>query len=161
MHAWPSDGARCLIFGRTLRLLPYFTANSEGSDETAQMRRLVWAVTGRLCDKYHNLMSWLIFVFGVEFYVYTSLLKRSVCHRVDGFWFRNWSFRTWNVKLINFYNGLKKYQKIISKPELSDSQGRYIVLNTTWLTFEPRHEKTCLQGLRPGKTQTGLLSYIS
>ena len=26
-------------------------------------------------------------------------------------------------------------------------------------TYEPRHEKTCLQGLRPGKTQTGLLSY--
>ena len=25
--------------------------------------------------------------------------------------------------------------------------------------FEPRHEKTCLRGLRPGKTQTGLLSY--
>ena len=22
--------------------------------------------------------------------------------------------------------------------------------------YEPRHEKTCLQGLRPGKTQTGL-----
>ena len=27
--------------------------------------------------------------------------------------------------------------------------------------FEPRHEKTCLQGLRPGKTRTGLLSYRS
>ena len=27
-------------------------------------------------------------------------------------------------------------------------------------TFELRHEKTCLQGLRPVKTQTGLLSYI-
>ena len=26
---------------------------------------------------------------------------------------------------------------------------------------EPRHEKTCLRGLRPGKTQTGLLSYRS
>ena len=25
--------------------------------------------------------------------------------------------------------------------------------------FEPRHEKTCLQGLRSGKTQTRLLSY--
>ena len=24
---------------------------------------------------------------------------------------------------------------------------------------KPRHKKTCLQGLRPGKTQTGLLSY--
>ena len=24
---------------------------------------------------------------------------------------------------------------------------------------EPHHEKTCIRGLRPGKTQTGLLSY--
>ena len=34
-------------------------ANSKGSGETAQMRRLGWAFAGRLCDKYHNLMSWL------------------------------------------------------------------------------------------------------
>ena len=40
-HAQPSSGARCLIFGRTLRLLPYFMfANGEGSGETALMRRL-------------------------------------------------------------------------------------------------------------------------
>ena len=34
-------------------------ANSEGSGETARMRRLACAFAGRLCDKYHNLMSWL------------------------------------------------------------------------------------------------------
>ena len=34
-------------------------ANSEGSGETAQMRRLAWAIAGRLYDEYHNLMSWL------------------------------------------------------------------------------------------------------
>ena len=34
-------------------------ANSEGSGETARMRRLAWAFDSRLCDKYHNLMSWL------------------------------------------------------------------------------------------------------
>ena len=40
-HAQPSSGARCLIFGWTLRLLPYFMfANSEGSGETARMCRL-------------------------------------------------------------------------------------------------------------------------
>ena len=33
--------------------------NSEGSGETAQMCRLAWAFTSRLCGKYHNLMSWL------------------------------------------------------------------------------------------------------
>ena len=27
--------------------------------------------------------------------------------------------------------------------------------------FEPRHEKACLLGFRPGKTQTGLPSYRS
>ena len=51
-QAQPSSGARCLIFGRILRLLPYFMyANSEGSGETAQMRRLAWAFADRLCDK--------------------------------------------------------------------------------------------------------------
>ena len=35
-HAQPSNRARCLIFGLTLRLLPYFMcANREGSGETA------------------------------------------------------------------------------------------------------------------------------
>ena len=61
-HAQASSGARCLIFGRTLRLLPYFMcANSKGSGETARMRRLTKACAGRLCDKYHSLMSWLIY----------------------------------------------------------------------------------------------------
>ena len=63
-HAQPSNGARCRVFGRTLRLLPYFMwANSEGSGETTRMRRLAWAFAGRLCDKYHNLVSWLIYQF--------------------------------------------------------------------------------------------------
>ena len=35
-------------------------ANSEGSGETVRMRRLTWAFAGRLCDKYHDLISWLI-----------------------------------------------------------------------------------------------------
>ena len=61
MHAQPSSAARCLIFGQTLRLLPYFMCvNSEGLEETARMRRLAWAFAGRLCDKYDNLMSWLL-----------------------------------------------------------------------------------------------------
>ena len=61
MHAQPSSWARCLILGRTLRLLSYvMCGNSEGSSETVRIHRLTWAFTGRLCDKYHNLMSWLI-----------------------------------------------------------------------------------------------------
>ena len=60
MHVQPSSGARCLIFGQTLHLLPYFMwANSEGSGETARMRRLTRAFARRLCYKYHNLLIWL------------------------------------------------------------------------------------------------------
>ena len=55
MHAQPSSGARCLSFGQTLRLLPYFMcANSQGSGETA------WAFPDYLCGMYNNLMSCLI-----------------------------------------------------------------------------------------------------
>ena len=32
-------------------------------------------------------------------------------------------------------------------------------LQTVMLLLEPRHEKTCLRGFRPGKTQTSLLSH--
>ena len=61
MHAQPSSGTRCLIIGRTHCQLPYLRcANGEGSGETARMHRLAWAFGVRLCDKYHNLMSWLI-----------------------------------------------------------------------------------------------------
>ena len=35
-------------------------ANSEGSVETARMRRLACDFAGRLCGKSHKLMSWLI-----------------------------------------------------------------------------------------------------
>ena len=38
-------------------------ANSEGSGETARMRSLAWAFAVRLCDKYYNLMSRLIYAF--------------------------------------------------------------------------------------------------
>ena len=45
-------------------LRPYFIcANSEGSGETARVRRLARAFAGRLCYKYHNLITWLIYFF--------------------------------------------------------------------------------------------------
>ena len=78
MHAQPSSGDKCLIFGWTLCLLPYFMwANSEGSDETTQMRRLAWAFAGRLCDKYHNLMSWL------KFNISSQLTVIHICDKTD------------------------------------------------------------------------------
>ena len=61
MRSHPINGARSLNFGRTLCVFPYFIcANSEGSGETVQMCRLAWAFVGRLFDKYHNLMGWLL-----------------------------------------------------------------------------------------------------
>ena len=47
-------------------------ANSEGSGETARMRRLAWAFAGRLCDKYHNLMRWLISYWSDDFQIFWS-----------------------------------------------------------------------------------------
>ena len=41
----------------------FMCAKSEGSDEIARMHMLARAFTGRLCDKYHNLTSWFIYVF--------------------------------------------------------------------------------------------------
>ena len=55
-------------FWSDLRLLPYFMcANSEGSVETSRMRRLALAFASRLCDKYHNLMSWFILRYDVKY----------------------------------------------------------------------------------------------
>ena len=59
VHAQPSSGARCLTFGRILQLLPYFMCAT--AKALARLRRLTSAFAGRLCDKYHNLMSWLIY----------------------------------------------------------------------------------------------------
>ena len=40
-------------------IFPYsMCANSEGSGDTARMRRLASAFADRLCDKYPNLMGW-------------------------------------------------------------------------------------------------------
>ena len=59
--SWHFSSSVNFFFKRTCAaILPYFMcANREGSGETARMRRLAWAFAGRLCDKYHNLMSWL------------------------------------------------------------------------------------------------------
>ena len=55
-------------------------ANSEGSGETARMRRLARAFAGRLCDKYHSLMS----------YLKSTMVK--ACFRVPEFVNKSWYF---------------------------------------------------------------------
>ena len=86
MHAQPSSGVKCLIFGRPLRLLPYFMcANSEGSGETARMPGLTWAFVGHLCDKYHNLMSWLIcFLYHDKTFWQWGMIKQMNIRAVAG-----------------------------------------------------------------------------
>ena len=62
---------RKLFFKRACAAIwwDFICVNSEGSGEpvhpgeTARMRRLTWAVAGRLCDKYHYFVSWLIYRF--------------------------------------------------------------------------------------------------
>ena len=46
---------------------------------------------------------------------------------------------------------------LVKSKEYRDNSDLYELFGQ--VTYEPRHEKTSLQGLRPGKTQTGLLSY--
>ena len=57
VHADVSRCAKFLTFGLSLYLLSYFVyPRSEGSDESAQMRRLVRAMPARRYDMYQNLM---------------------------------------------------------------------------------------------------------
>ena len=58
-------------------------ADSEGSGETARMRRLAWAFAGRLCYKYHNLMDRLNYCYSLIF----DLNRRSYCHAARGSFF--------------------------------------------------------------------------
>ena len=47
--------------------------------KTAQMRRFAWAFAGRLCDKYHNCMSWLNYDY--DDHIYTAIKKYMyLCH---------------------------------------------------------------------------------
>ena len=55
----------------------------------------------------------------------------------------------------------KLFQQFIRKPNVRLRIGilKHVGGSVRLLTsFEPRHEKTCLRGFRPGKTQTGLHS---
>ena len=52
----------------------------------------------------------------------------------------------------------------LSKAELTSCYYYFVcpiivIIGTSSVSNEPRHEKTCLRGLQPGMTQTGLLSW--
>ena len=59
----------------------------------------------------------------------------------------------------HMHNHMKNHQKTMHNVRMN-SQGKdsyHLILDI--VVIEPRHEKTCLWGLWPGKTQTGLFSY--
>ena len=45
--------------------------------------------------------------------------------------------------------------------QMTNQRSSVLGLRNNDVLFEPHHEKTCLRGSRPGKTQTGLRSYRS
>ena len=42
---------------------------------------------------------------------------------------------------------------------MNDHKVGFCIGDSNKALFEPRHEKTCLRGLRPGPTQTGLYNH--
>ena len=60
LHVW--FFVRPFVYFHTLcvRTAKLWQNCASGSGETVQMRSLAWAFVVRLCDKYHNLTSWLV-----------------------------------------------------------------------------------------------------
>ena len=147
--------------------------NNKGADQTARMRRLICTFVVRIWHKTHFFMARLIcFVeeygkssqiptFNTCINVFFSDSPSSELHLTAGY--VNSSaiaaeiFRiTRNVEVtdvlvaIRLNNSQLLHNRLYWRPEL---------LGDLKVSYEPRHEKTCLRGFRPGKTQTGLLSY--
>ena len=130
-----SSGARCLIFGQTLRLLPYWMyVNSEGSGETLQMRRLTWAFAGHLRDKHHNLMSWLNWLNWLKNCPVECIFFSAIGRDIWG----PWCSAPYNSSVCT----CPTYKKKNSKPTTCTG-------NSSPQSYEPYHEKTCLQVMRP------------
>ena len=135
-HAQPFRGARDLVFCLKVPLDSLIVwASSEGSGETARMRRLAWTFAARIGDKYQirltrSICLLLFFIKQVQFRFKVKYSDRLI----------HW------LIVLRFYSPVNTFKVI---DIVGGHEGKY----------EPHHENTCLQGLRPGKTQTGLLSY--
>ena len=80
-----------------------YVRTGEGSGENARMRRLAWAFSGRLREKYHNLISWLKYAFGshrVPYLVSTTVKYITI-------WFQM-SFLEWMASLIDSFGTISK-----------------------------------------------------
>ena len=167
----------------------YYTiqaANNKGADQTARMRRLICTFVVRIWQK--QVFSWrgsyLVKTYCKKFEnfrhlkygcnypkIWTIWFYHRIIHPKDADRMTNsvepdqnapsvWSGSTlfapdwsvWKLRIFRLYPisvAEKKCMAVIIK----------FVDFASFRLFEPRHEKTCLQGLQPGKTQTGLLSY--
>ena len=93
----------------------FLHADSEDSDQTGRMPRLIWVFAG-----------------------HTLILLVLSCHG----------------------SNTRRYSDNHHEENFSTSvSGTFSSKRMNMFKIEPRHEKTCLRGLRPDKTQTGLLSY--
>ena len=71
-------------------------ANSESSGGTAWMRRLAWAFAGCICDKYHNVMSWLhSWPISTKEWCRTRCQPDSYMYLLTAFVLNNWAFVLW------------------------------------------------------------------
>ena len=161
-HRWPAKG-------QSLRCLHTWTMEAdEGSDQKADIYPTVW-----LCMRFWRMnlrrtksakISWV----GSNIcplspstakctVLYHNLIKRILLffflfcseHNFDSLdnWPKKNSNMLQNERTPNTYQPLQMYRLI-----------HYICCFYTVMQYEPCHKKTCLRGLRPGKSQTGLLS---
>ena len=68
----------------------------------ARLRRLAWAFAGHLCDKYHNLMSWLISYHLIKVNLLPKLL-------LENWWI------LWLAKVIPTYLNVQYFQSCFSE----------------------------------------------
>ena len=81
VHVQPLIRVRDVALSLKLPLTPFVMwANSEGSGESAQMRRLAWAFAVGLCDKYPFLMCWLILPFYRRIMEHVSMPGVRICN---------------------------------------------------------------------------------
>ena len=73
-HAQPFRGARDLAFCLKVPLDSLLVwASSEGSGETAQMRRLAWTFAARICDKYQIRLTRSVWKFEVKYQIISKM----------------------------------------------------------------------------------------
>ena len=113
--------------------LATYRAHGEDSDQTGRMPRLlIWVFAGRT-------VILLVLSWGVSF-----------CPQIKTMWFYHSAMCPKNA------DGMANN---VDTDQTAPEQVLHCLPRSVCLITEPRHEKTCLWGLRPSKTQTGLRSH--